>query len=84
MEDKRVKALFIMRAVLWVIALAATVYWIYWSFKLYELEIYDPYSYAKEFRPIFTRGLLISGGSICISLSLRGISDRIKRANKKQ
>lgn len=83
MEDKRVKILFIIRSILWVIALAATVYWIYWSFKLYELKIFDPYSYAKEFRPIFTRGLLVSGTSICISLILRGISDRIKKENKK-
>lgn len=78
-ESKAVRILLYIRIVLWIIALAATVYWIYWSFKLYDLGYYDIYEYTGYLRPIFGRGLLISFGSLGVSLILRGISDRIKK-----
>lgn len=76
---KAVRILFIVRIVLWITAAAATFYWIYWSFKLYAMGIYDPYEYSGYLRPIFGRGLLIAFVSLCISVLLRCISDRIKR-----
>ena len=78
-QNKSVRILFLVRAFLWVTALAATVYWIYWSFKLYDLGYYDPYEYSGLLRPILTRGLLISLVCVGISLILRSISDRIKK-----
>lgn len=81
-KDKKVKIIFGIRAVFWVIALGATIHWIYWSFKLYDLGILDVYEYAKYFRPIFGKDLLISVGAICISLLLRRISDKIKETIK--
>ena len=81
-NNKIVRVLFIIRAVLWVIAAAATVYWIAWSFKLYEMGIYEVHEYSTRLRPILGRGLLIAFVSICISLILRSISDRIKKKNK--
>ena len=38
-SDSQVKKLFICRAVLWAVALAATVYWIWWSFEIYNRGI---------------------------------------------
>ena len=49
-----------------------------WSFKLYNMGIFDVYQYGKYFRPIFGRGLLIAVVSICLSLILRSISDKLK------
>lgn len=77
-KEKKVRILFLIRIALWITAAAATFYWIYWSFKLYAMGIYDVYEYSGYLRPIFGRGLLIAFVSLCISLILRSISDRIK------
>lgn len=79
---KAVKIIFGIRIVLWIVALAATIYWAYWSFKIYALGIYDPYEYAEIFRPIFRNGLFISIGAIIICLILRHFSDTIKQMYK--
>lgn len=76
---KAVRIIFGIRAVLWVVALVATIYWAVWSFKIYAMGIYDPYEYASIFRPIFQRGMIISLGAIIICLILRRISDTIKK-----
>lgn len=81
-KNRIVRILFFIRVVLWVVALAATVYWIVWSFKLYEMGIHDENDYGRHLRPILGRGLLISFGSIIFSLILRSVSDRIKRGQK--
>jgi len=80
--QKAVKIIFGVRIVLWVVALGATLYWAYWSFKIYALGIFDVYEYAEIFRPIFRRGLLISIGAIIICLILRRFSDTIKEMYK--
>lgn len=80
--QKTIKTIFIIRICLWIIAAGGTLYWMIWSFKLYGMGIYDVYDYAKYFRPIFYRGLLISVVSICISLILRSISDKIKKDHR--
>ncbi len=81
-NQKCVRVLFAIRIILWLVAAGATFYWIWWSFKLYEMGIHDVYEYAGELRPVFGRCLLISIGSIVISLILRSVSDRIKRTNR--
>ncbi len=82
--DKRVRVLFIIRVCLWVGALAATIYWIVWSFRVYELGYYDPYEYAGVFRPIFWKGFLTACGCIAVSLILRTVSDKIKKENDRK
>ena len=82
MSDKKaVRILLYCRMFLWVVALAATVYWIYWSFHLYTLGYMDEHVYAVAFRPIFAKGLLISAGAVVLSFIMRGVSDKIR--NKK-
>ena len=78
-----VKRLFYCRICLWAIAVAATVYWIYWSFHLYTLGYMDEHEYAVVFRPIFSKGLFISLGAVCVSFVLRRISDYVKDKAKK-
>ena len=79
MHKKIVKILFIIRIVLWIIAAAATYYWIAWSFKLYNMGIYDEHEYSYYLRPILGKGLLIAAVSICLSFILRSISDKLKK-----
>ena len=78
MHNKIVRVLFIIRIILWIIAAGATYYWIAWSFKLYNMGIYDVHEYSGYLRPILGKGLLIAAVSICLSFILRSISDRIK------
>lgn len=78
MHKKIIRILFIIRIILWIIATVATFYWIVWSFKLYNMGIFDVHEYGKFFRPIFGRGLLIAVVSICLSFILRSISDKLK------
>lgn len=82
MHNKVVRILFIVRIILWIIATAATYYWIVWSFKLYNMGIYDVHEYSENIRPILARGLLIAAVSICLSFILRSISDKLKIKDK--
>lgn len=81
-EKNTIKILFIIRVVLWVISLVATIYWMYWSSHLYTLGFYDEHEYAVAFRPIFARGLFTSLAAVAVSFVLRFISDGIKDKNK--
>lgn len=78
-SNMAVRILFVIRAILWAVAAGATIYWIAWSFKLYELGIYDVHEYATRMRPVLYKGLLIALACICVSLVLRAISDMIKK-----
>lgn len=78
---KAVKNILIIRAVLWVVALASTLYWVFVSFKLYHDHIFDPYEYATILRPILYTCLIISVVAIAICFLLRRISNEIKRQN---
>ena len=84
--EKKIRILFIFRCVMWAICAAGTIYWIYWSFKLYETKDYaeDYHLYATAFRPYFNLGIAIALGSLFISLILRLISDSCKRAMKEE
>lgn len=79
---KKVKKLFMARICMWIIALAATIYWIYWNFHLYSMEIFDVHEFAAIFRPKFYTALTISIIAICISFLLRKFSDDIKKKIK--
>ena len=81
--EKKIRILFIFRCMLWVVCALGFAYWIYWSFKLYEIEEFELHTYATHFRPYFNKGITISIVSITISLVLRLISDSIKN-NMKQ
>lgn len=83
-NEKTIKIMFYIRVCLWITALIATIYWIYWSFELYNLGYYDEHQYAVFFRPIFAKGLLISLVAICISFILRKRSDNIKDKAKQR
>ena len=83
MKNNIVRVLLAVRVALWVIAAAASFYWIYWSFKLYDLGFYEVHEYSSRLRPILWKGLLISLVSICISFILRAISDKIKKRKEK-
>lgn len=82
MHNKIVRILFIIRIILWIVATVATYYWIAWSFKLYNMGIFEEHEYSSYLRPILGKGLLVAAVSICLSLILRSISDKIKKTAK--
>lgn len=75
---EKVKRIFICRIILWILSAIVTGYWIVMSFVVYNNGNEDPTSYAKVFRPIFYKCLLITAILIGISFILRSISDKIK------
>ena len=82
MPDKMIKVIFGIRVLLWMIAAAATAYWIVWSFKLYNRGIFDYQEYAANLRPRMGWGLLISFVCIIVCFVLRRISDNIKKKSR--
>ena len=78
---KTIKALFITRICLWVVAAVSTGIWICYSFKLHADGIFDPYEYATLLRPVFYTCLIIAIVAICVSFFLRKVTVEIKRQN---
>ena len=81
---KKIKTLFICRAVLWTIAAGASIYWIVYSFRLYIIGIHEVHEYATILRPILYTCLIISFVSIVVSFSLRRKSDGYKKEMDKE
>lgn len=79
---KTVRLIFAGRIVMWLTALGFTIHWLYWSFYLYQQEIFEVGQYAAIFRPILYKDLAVSIVCIVISFVLRRISDTIKEVNK--
>lgn len=84
--EKTIKTIFGIRIAMWTIAAVSTIYWIWYSFKLYAdsntvTGTIDEHIYATAFRPVFYTCLLISVACILISFGLRRISDRIKESS---
>lgn len=79
-----IKKLFIARACLWAVSLAATVYWIAWSFKIYNDHggITDEHTFAAAFRPRFWPAFVLSLCLLFISTRLRKMSDKKKEELK--
>lgn len=76
-QNKTIRCMFILRVILWIIATASTLYWLYWSFKLFEIGMSTAQEQSDYFTPIFGWGVLITIISICLSLFLRNISNKI-------
>lgn len=79
---KKVRTLFIFRAILWTIAAGVTVYWIVKSFMIYIEGVDGVHDYATIFRPILYTCLIISAGCVALSFYLRHISDGYKKQIK--
>ena len=84
--EKKIRTLFIFRILMWLTCAFGCGYWIYWSFKLYEIlpEDYDAHMYATSFRPYFNTGIIISLISLAVSFILRFISDKYKKEMKEE
>ena len=67
---KRVRVLFFIRVCLWITALSATVYWIWYSVYLHIQGIFEPAEYAEYFRPVFYTCVIIAIASVAISFAL--------------
>ena len=82
--EKKIRHLFLARIGMWIICAVGCVYWITWSFLLYDQEPgeLDIHVYATNFRPHFNLGISISVISLTVSLILRLISDKHKRELK--
>ncbi len=80
--EKKIRILLIIRAVLWLGAISATVYWMRWSFYLYKDYSYDTTTYALLLRPKFALGLGISVVCVVISTILGKISDRLRQEER--
>jgi len=84
--EKKIKMLFGARIVMWITAAIFTIYWIWYSFKLYAdsdsvTGTIDEHIYASQLRPVFYTCVLISVACVLISFGLRRISDRIKQSS---
>lgn len=73
-----VRIIFGIRILLWAVAAAATVYWIYYSFKLTSMGIFEPEEYSPLLRPVLYTGVCTAVTAIVISFILYAISKKIK------
>lgn len=73
-----VRIIFGIRILLWTVALAATVYWIYYSFKLTSMGIFEPEEYSPLLRPVLYTGVSIAVAAIAVSFILYAVSKKIK------
>ena len=76
-----VRIIFALRIVLWAVALASTIYWIRYSFVLYQRGIVLPEEYSPLLRPVLYTCVLIAALAIAASFGLYAISSRIKKKN---
>ncbi len=68
--EKHESVLFVLRVSLWIVALFATVYWIWYSVYLHIQGIFEPAEYAEYFRPVFYTCVIIAIASVAISFAL--------------
>ena len=73
-----IRALFIIRICLWIVAFVSTVYWIWYSIKLHVDGIFDYHTYASLLRPILYPCLIISVAAICLSFALYALSRKLR------
>ncbi len=79
---KSVVVLLVIRIILWIIALASTVYWMYYSVKLHREGSFDPAEYSTILRPILYTCLIIAVVAICISFALHALAVKIKNERR--
>ena len=70
------KGLLAARICLWITALIATVYWIYYSIKLHHDGLYDPAEYSTALRPVLYTCLIISIAAVALSFVLYRIGKK--------
>ena len=75
-KGKFQKGLLIGRICLWIIALTATIYWIYYSVKLHNDGIFDPAEYSTALRPVLYTCLIISLAAVALSFALYRIGKK--------
>ena len=76
--DIQIRLLFVTRICLWIVALAATVYWIWYSIKLHIEGIFDYHTYAALLRPVLYPCLMVSVAAVCISFALYAVSRKLR------
>ena len=76
--------LLVIRIILWTTALVSTVYWIYYSFDLYNQGYIIPEEYSPRLRPVLYTCVLIAVAAIAISFLLHAISKKIKDKAEKE
>ena len=77
-DEKQIRILFIIRIILWIVALVPTVYWIWYSVKLTNDGIFDPTEYATLFRPVFYTCIIISVAAVSVGFWLYSKSKKLK------
>ena len=76
---KQVFILFLVRIFLWVVAAVSTAIWMWYSGKLHQDGIFDPFEYATLLRPVLYTCLIIAIVSVCTSFALYALSKKIKK-----
>lgn len=64
---KEYKHLWVIRVLLWLVSLGITIYWIAYSFYLYESGVHDPHTYATILRPKLYACLIVTALLLFIS-----------------
>ena len=77
----QIKIIFVIRVLLWLVALLATVNWIIYSVKLYADGIVIPEQYSPLLRPVLYRGVIVAVLSIATSFALYALAKYIKKKN---
>ena len=81
----KIRILFIIRICLWITALISTGYWVWYSFKLTNVDkIFDPYEYAELLRPVLYPCLLIALAAVGISFALYAQTKKLKAVLKRE
>ncbi len=78
----QIKIIFALRICLWIVALFATVWWMYYSVKLHIDGIYDVHEYATALRPILYGCVAVAIAAVAISFGLHVLSVKIKNKDK--
>ncbi|MBR3525266.1 MAG: hypothetical protein IKO11_05415 [Lachnospiraceae bacterium] len=76
---KKIFILFIIRIFLWLVAAVSTVIWMYYSGKLHQDGIFDPFEYATLLRPVLYTCLIISIVAVCTSFALYAVTKKIRK-----
>ncbi len=82
--ETQIKVLFIIRICLLIVALTATIWWMYYSVKLHIDGIYDVHEYATILRPVLYVCVAISVAAIAVSFALHMLSVNIRKKYKEE
>ncbi len=74
----KLNVLFALRVILWITALAATVYWAWFSVKLTADGVRAPLEYGSALRPVLYPCLIVTILAIAASFGLYAVGKKIK------